>query len=98
MPRAAEPVPLDPPAGQRSVRDHQSRLAAHAEREPLRARFRPSLGKAPVHHSLLSRLTQKSGSPSSLAGNMRCVRVLIVEDERKLAQALASALRGEHYD
>jgi DNA-binding response OmpR family regulator len=26
------------------------------------------------------------------------VRVLIVEDERKLAQALASALRGEHYD
>jgi two-component system, OmpR family, copper resistance phosphate regulon response regulator CusR len=26
------------------------------------------------------------------------VRVLIVEDERKLAQALASALKGEHYD
>ena len=26
------------------------------------------------------------------------MRVLIVEDERKLAQALASALRGEHYD
>jgi two-component system copper resistance phosphate regulon response regulator CusR len=26
------------------------------------------------------------------------VRLLIVEDERKLAQALASALRGEHYD
>ena len=29
---------------------------------------------------------------------MRSVRVLIVEDERKLAQALASALKGEHYD
>ena len=29
---------------------------------------------------------------------MRLVRVLIVEDERKLAQALASALKGEHYD
>ena len=26
------------------------------------------------------------------------MRVLIVEDERKLAQALASALKGEHYD
>jgi two-component system copper resistance phosphate regulon response regulator CusR len=26
------------------------------------------------------------------------VRVLIVEDERKLAQVLASALKGEHYD
>jgi len=29
---------------------------------------------------------------------MRHVRVLIVEDERKLAQVLASALKGEHYD
>ena len=29
---------------------------------------------------------------------MRRVRVLIVEDERKLAQAVASALKGEHYD
>ena len=29
---------------------------------------------------------------------MRIVRVLIVEDERKLAQAVASALKGEHYD
>jgi len=29
---------------------------------------------------------------------MPAVRVLIVEDERKLAQALASALNGEHYD
>ena len=26
------------------------------------------------------------------------MRVLIVEDERKLAQAVASALKGEHYD
>src|SRR3954466_13997525 len=29
---------------------------------------------------------------------MPSVRVLIVEDERKLAEALASALNGEHYD
>jgi DNA-binding response OmpR family regulator len=26
------------------------------------------------------------------------VRILVVEDERKLAQALASALKAEHYE
>jgi DNA-binding response OmpR family regulator len=26
------------------------------------------------------------------------VRILVVEDERNLAQILASALQGEHYD
>jgi two-component system copper resistance phosphate regulon response regulator CusR len=31
-------------------------------------------------------------------GNMHRVRILVVEDERKLAQVLASALRAEHYD
>lgn len=30
--------------------------------------------------------------------NMHRVRILVVEDERKLAQVLASALRAEHYD
>lgn len=30
--------------------------------------------------------------------NMHPVRILVVEDERKLAQVLASALRAEHYD
>jgi DNA-binding response OmpR family regulator len=30
--------------------------------------------------------------------NMRGVRVLVVEDERKLAQVLASALQAEHYN
>jgi DNA-binding response OmpR family regulator len=29
---------------------------------------------------------------------MRCVRILVVEDERKLAQVVASALQSEHYD
>ena len=68
--RVAESVPLDPPAGQRSVSDPQPRLAADAGREPLRAPLRPRLGKASVHRSLLSPLTQKSGSPSSLPGKM----------------------------
>jgi two-component system, OmpR family, copper resistance phosphate regulon response regulator CusR len=31
-------------------------------------------------------------------GNMHRVRILVVEDERKLAEVLASALRAEHYD
>jgi two-component system copper resistance phosphate regulon response regulator CusR len=30
--------------------------------------------------------------------NIRGVRILVVEDEHKLAQAVASALRAEHYD
>lgn len=30
--------------------------------------------------------------------NMQRVRILVVEDERKLAQVLASALRAEHYE
>src|SRR5690349_9029930 len=31
-------------------------------------------------------------------GNMQRVRILVVEDERKLAQVLGSALQAEHYD
>src|SRR5689334_11060675 len=30
--------------------------------------------------------------------NMHRVRILVVEDERKLAEVLASALQAEHYD
>ena len=33
-----------------------------------------------------------------MLGNMRGVRVLVVEDERKLAQVLASALQADHYE
>src|SRR5262245_35702822 len=43
-------------------------------------------------------LTQKSGLSRVPAGNMQVVRVLVVEDERKLATVLASALEAEHYD
>jgi two-component system copper resistance phosphate regulon response regulator CusR len=40
-----------------------------------------------------------SGAGSGHLDNIRrVVRVLVVEDERKLAQLLASALEGEHYD
>ena len=46
------------------------------------------------------KLTFVSGSTASggYTGNMRRVRVLVVEDERKLGQVLASALQAEHYD
>src|SRR6185295_16790933 len=43
-------------------------------------------------------LTQKSGMWTRSLGNMADVRVLVVEDERKLAQVLTAALEGEHYD
>jgi DNA-binding response OmpR family regulator len=43
-------------------------------------------------------LTQKSGSRRLRLGNIRLVRILVVEDERKLAQVLESALQAEHYD
>jgi DNA-binding response OmpR family regulator len=45
-----------------------------------------------------STLTQKSGSPPGDADNIDLVRVLIVEDERKLRDVLATALQSEHYD
>src|SRR5438034_10457115 len=45
-------------------------------------------------------LTSVSGRATRACGlgNMHRVRVLVVEDERKLAQILASALQAEHYD
>jgi two-component system copper resistance phosphate regulon response regulator CusR len=43
-------------------------------------------------------LTQKSGSDAAQVDTFPEVRVLIVEDERKLAHVLASALRAERYD
>ena len=44
-------------------------------------------------------LTQKSGlSAVGRPLRFQVVRVLVVEDERKLAEVLAAALRGEHYD
>src|SRR5262249_9803513 len=43
--------------------------------------------------------TQKSGTARRAAGNISLVvRVLVVEDERKLAQVISSALQAEHYD
>src|SRR5438034_8450859 len=45
-------------------------------------------------------LTSVSGRATRACGlgNMHRVRVLVVEDERKLAQVLASALQAQHYD
>jgi two-component system, OmpR family, copper resistance phosphate regulon response regulator CusR len=44
-------------------------------------------------------LTQMSGTSTAYLGNIRSpVQILVVEDERKLAQVLASALQAEHYD
>ena len=43
-------------------------------------------------------LTQMSGSGAGYAHNISFVRVLVVEDERKLAQVLASALEAARYD
>jgi two-component system copper resistance phosphate regulon response regulator CusR len=43
-------------------------------------------------------LTEKSGTRLARLGNIPIVRVLVVEDERKLAQVLVSALESEHYE
>src|SRR5436190_1685473 len=39
-----------------------------------------------------------SGSGAAITITISPVRVLVVEDERKLAQVLESAMRSEHYD
>ncbi len=43
-------------------------------------------------------LTQKSGNARRPPANIVLVRILVVEDERKIAAVLADALRTEHYD
>src|SRR4051794_30952496 len=87
-------------AGQRSevYPTGQSGCPSGVGRSACRAALRPGLRKASVRRSLSSRPDTKSTCSSSLPGKMPSVRVLIVEDERKLAEALASALKGEHYD
>src|SRR4051794_3017657 len=53
----------------------------------------------PYAHGVQPSLTQTSGSHSRSPDTIvSSVRVLVVEDERKLAQVLASALHAEHYE